>query len=55
MEQTTVLVAGCGSIGLRHLRSFAAEGGYRLLAYDVSEKSFDAVREIDGKIGCSTP
>ena len=36
MEKVTVLVAGCGSIGLRHLRNFVREGSYCLLAFDVS-------------------
>lgn len=46
MDKLKVLVLGCGSIGLRHLRNLTARQDAELAATDVNDKSESSVKSI---------
>ena len=50
MDTMKVLVAGCGSIGLRHLRCLTARKDCRIMACDSNLNARNAVQEIDPEI-----
>gem|GEM_PF-1067057 len=50
MKKTKVMVVGCGSIGLRHLKNLKLNSTLDIAALDVNAAAADEVRKIDGRI-----